>query len=598
MPASKVARRAVTAVVFMAALSALAGCTGSLAWPGGAYASRTAQTSGATARPSSQPPTARTRAPSAPVSLLTDTSSPSDLTARFARTFFATSPVVVVASTASSTGTGTSAKTGASAKTSTSGKTTSANTATGKTASAKTSTSGKTTTANTATSGKTDSVASTAGKTLAAATRAATAAHAPLLLAPRQLTPKNIVELAASIKALHPMAVLVEGLPAQALAARLPGVRVVSQPTELPVTGPPAPLAGLAVLLPGSAAKPSAAPAATAPATAAEITVVTAMARVVGAAVIPVATVDPRQDPAAIRTLARLSPRHVVAVGTGFGPVSRLSARLAVAETGRQLPGGGQVLFPGHRVVALYGHPGTPGLGVLGQQDLPASIARARQIAAAYQPLSTVPVVPAFEIIATVAEAAPGPDDTYSAQTPVSELQPWIKQATAAGLYVVLDLQPGRASLLTQARVYQSLLELPDVGLAIDPEWKLLPKQKPLRQIGHVDIGEVNDVISWLAALTARHRLPQKLLVLHQFQLAMIVGEQHLDTSNDDLAIVIHMDGQGKPAAKEGTWNVVTSAAPPGVHFGWKDFLVMDHPMLTPQQTMAQSPLPVMISYQ
>jgi hypothetical protein len=266
--------------------------------------------------------------------------------------------------------------------------------------------------------------------------------------------------------------------------------------------------------------------------------------------------------------------------------------------TGRQLPGGGQVLFPGRLLVALYGHPGTPGLGVLGQQDLSASVARAKQVAAAYQPLSRVPVIPAFEIIATVAEASPGPDGNYSYESPVSSLQPWVSQAAAAGMYVILDLQPGRASLLAQAQLYESLLRLPDVGLAIDAEWKLQPGQKPLRQIGHVDIGEVNSVIGWPATLTARYHLPQKLLVLHQFQLSMIAGEPDLDTSHDDLAIVVHMDGQGTPAAKQETWNAVTGAAPRGVYFGWKNFLVKDHPMLTPQQTMVNVPAPVMISYQ
>ena len=269
-----------------------------------------------------------------------------------------------------------------------------------------------------------------------------------------------------------------------------------------------------------------------------------------------------------------------------------------VAESGRQLPGGGRVLFPGHRLVALYGHPGTPGLGVLGQQDLAASITRARQMAAAYRPLSQVPVVPAFEIIATVAEASPGPDGTYSYETPASQLLPWVREATADGLYVVLDLQPGRASLLPQAEHYQSLLELPDVGLALDAEWKLQPGQKPLRQIGHVDIGEVNSVVSWLAALTTRYDLPQKLLVLHQFQLAMLPGERHLDTSHHDLAIVIHMDGQGTPAVKQATWDAITAAASHGVFFGWKNFFVKDHPMLTPSRTMTRTPAPVMISYQ
>ena len=288
----------------------------------------------------------------------------------------------------------------------------------------------------------------------------------------------------------------------------------------------------------------------------------------------------------------------MIALGSGFGPVRRLRARLAVAATGVQLPGGGQVLFPGRRLVALYGHPGTPALGVLGEQDLPASIARARKTAARYRPLSHVPVIPAFEIIATVAEGSPGSSGNYSYQTPLAALRPWVRRASAAGLYVVLDLQAGRASLLTQAKAYEPLLELPNVGLALDPEWKLQPGQRPLRQIGSVDATEINSVSSWLAGLTARHRLPQKLLVLHQFRLSMIGHESRIDTRRDDLAVIIHMDGQGAPTNKQQTWQAVTGAAPNHVSFGWKNFYVKDHPMLSPRQTMAKIPRPMMISYQ
>jgi hypothetical protein len=423
-------------------------------------------------------------------------------------------------------------------------------------------------------------VAAESGTALAAAVPAAHAAHAPLLLASK-ITPQFV----AAVSGLRPRAVLLVGFSWTELAAKLPGVRVVGRATQLPLTGVPAPLSHVAVLVGVTRDNPA-------------ITAVMATAAVAGTTVVGVEGGDPRADPAAIEALARLRPREVIGVGTEFGPASRLGSRVAVAMTGRQLPGGGQVLFPGRLLVALYGSPGTPGLGVLGEQDLSASVARAKQMAAAYQPLSRVPVVPAFEIIATVAEASPGPDGNYSYETPVSSLQPWVSQAAADGMYVVLDLQPGRASLLAQAQVYQSLLQLPDVGLAIDAEWKLQPGQKPLRQIGSVDIGEVNSVVHWLAALTAQYHLPQKLLVLHQFQLSMINDESDLDTSEDDLAIVIHMDGQGTPSDKQETWDAVTSAAPSNVFFGWKNFLVKDHPMLTPQETMTKTPLPVMISYQ
>jgi len=442
-------------------------------------------------------------------------------------------------------------------------------------------------------------VAAQAPAAVAAGVTAARAAHAPLLLAPasaRARTAAVIAGLATAVRGLHPQAVLVTGFPAAGLAAQLPAVTVVTAASQLPVTGGPATLLrGLAVLVPAVPGTGTGAQAAPALAVAA----LAQTAGAAGATLVPVTgTGDPRADPKAITTLARLRPRDVVAVGNEFAPAARLTQRVDVAVTGIQLPGGGQLMFPGRRLVALYGHPGTPGLGALGQQDLAQSVTRARQMARLYRPLSRVPVVPTFEIIATVAEAAPGPDGTYSYQTPVADLRPWVKQATAAGLYVVLDLQPGRASLLSQAEAYQSLLEMPDVGLALDPEWKLQPGQLPLHQIGHVNISEVNSVASWLAGLTQHYRLPQKLLVLHQFQLQMIRDESQLDTSHDDLAILIHMDGQGTPGEKEATWDAVTAAAPRGVSFGWKNFFVKDHPMLTPARTMTNVPAPVMISYQ
>lgn len=431
---------------------------------------------------------------------------------------------------------------------------------------------------------------------LATAVRSALLAHAPLLLtagktssgraAPARPSGPASAALRSQIREMRPRIVLAAGLAGPALAGQLPGIRVVSSPAALPATRAATPaLSHLALLV--RSGTPDAA-------TLAAVTT----ARAAGAQVIAVHGGDPRADPAAIAALRAAQPRQVLAIGTGFGSPSLLASRLAVARTGVQLPGGGQVLFPGHLVVALYGHPGAPALGVLGHQGLAASIARARQVAAPYRKLSSVPVVPAFEIIATVAEGSPGPDGDYSYATPVTELRPWVRRATAAGMYVILDLQPGRASLLAQAKKYQSLLELPGVGLALDAEWKLQPGQKPLRQIGSVSIGEVNSVVRWLAGLTARYRLPQKLLVLHQFRLSMIRDERQLDTSHDDLAILVHMDGQGTPAVKQQTWAAVTRAAPAGVFFGWKDFYVKDHPMLDPRQTIARTPRLSMVSYQ
>jgi hypothetical protein len=424
---------------------------------------------------------------------------------------------------------------------------------------------------------------------VAAAARDARRWSAPLLLtlaAPRA-TGAAILSAATrtEVTGLHPRAVLAVGVTASAVAGQLPGIKVVTSTAALPATTAPAPIRQVALLVHAGRLG------------AAEMAAM-ATARSAGAQVIVVRDGDPRADPAAIGVLAATRPRQVLAVGAGFGPASALAANVAVAETGVQLPGGGQVLFPGHRLVALYGNPGTPALGALGQQGLSASIARVSALAARYRPLSSVPVVPTFEIIATVAQASAGPHGLFSYETPAASLRRWVNRVVAAGLYVVLDLQPGRANLLAQAKLYQSLLKLPDVGLALDAEWKLQPGQLPLRQIGSVSIAEINSVIAWLARLTARYRLPQKLLVLHQFRLSMIQHEARLDTRQADLAIVIHMDGQGAPGVKVQTWDAVTATAPPGVFFGWKNFFVKDHPMMTPRETMHRTPQPVMISYQ
>jgi len=423
---------------------------------------------------------------------------------------------------------------------------------------------------------------------LAAAASEARSKSAPLLLvsqAPRSSRIDVSRPVQAEVKALRPEAVLAVGIAPRSLAALLPGTTVVSAMSALPAVTAPAGLRSVAILI--AAGDKSAA-----------TTAVAASAHSAGAQVVSVHGEDPRADPAAITVLARTKPQRVVAVGAGFGTASSLALADADAETGVQLPGGGQILFPMHRLICLYGSPSTPALGALGQQDLPASIARIQAIAAKYRPLSRVPVVPAFEILATIAQGSAGHKGLYSFENTVAALRPWVLQATRDGLYVILDLQPGRADLLTQAKRYQSLLKLPDVGLALDPEWKLQPTQLPLHQIGSVSVGEINSVITWLARLTARYRLPQKLLVLHQFRLSMIVGESRIDTQHKDLAIVIHMDGQGAPSSKQQTWNAVISSAPRGVFFGWKNFFVKDHPMLTARQTMRHRPRPVMISYQ
>lgn len=326
-----------------------------------------------------------------------------------------------------------------------------------------------------------------------------------------------------------------------------------------------------------------------------------ATAQAAGAQVVHLRTGETslQNAPDAITALHASTSTATILLGTAFRSTSDPAWSVAAARSGFQWAAGGQDLFPANRFVALYGTPGAPSLGVLGEQGPAKTITRAQQVAAPYKGLSGRPVTPMLEIIATVAAGDPGPGDTYSHELPVSRLEPYVDAAAKAGMPVVIDLQPGRTDFLTQAKQYESLLEKPNVGLALDPEWRLGPTQVPLKQIGSVSAAEVNSVSSWLSQLVDARGLPPKMFVLHQFRPDMLQDRDQINTSHPELATVIHVDGQGSQPDKQATWIALHTGAPSNVAWGWKNFYDEDTPMLTPEQTMTDvTPTPDLITYQ
>ncbi len=268
--------------------------------------------------------------------------------------------------------------------------------------------------------------------------------------------------------------------------------------------------------------------------------------------VLPEASPDPRASADAVSALHDAGATSTIAVGAAYADDASLEGRIRTAAAGDQLPGGGQLVLPGKRYVALYGAAGTGALGVLGEQGPADAVARAKAHAAEYQPYSDEPVIPMFELIATVAAGSAGPDGDYSSEVPVETLQPWIDAARDAGVYVVIDLQPGRTDFLTQAKRYESVLAQPGVGLALAPEWRLGPDQVPLKQIGSVSAAEVDATTDWLAGVVREKGLPQKMLVLHQFRLSMIQDRASLDMDHPELAIPRPRGRPGRPVRQAG----------------------------------------------
>ncbi len=266
--------------------------------------------------------------------------------------------------------------------------------------------------------------------------------------------------------------------------------------------------------------------------------------------------------------------------------------------TPRVVLGGGTQLFPGRIFVATYGAPNSPSLGVLGESAGPEEAIEVLQPLVDAYVQDGVVTVPAFEIIVTVATREPGSDGDYSSELFLDQIRPWIDTAEERGVYVILDLQPGRSDFLRQAKIYEELLARPNVGLALDPEWRIYGDQKHLEQIGSVDGAEVEEVSQWLAELVQKNGLPQKMFIIHQFRQAMLTNPQ-LISPRPELATVVHIDGQGDRALKLNTYAVLTGVdANRGFWFGWKNFFDEDNPLSTPAQVLELDPLPVVITYQ
>jgi hypothetical protein len=85
--------------------------------------------------------------------------------------------------------------------------------------------------------------------------------------------------------------------------------------------------------------------------------------------------------------------------------------------------------------------------------------------------------------------------------------------------------------------------------------------------------------------------------MLHQFTLAML---QDRDTVviPPELVGVIHVDGQGELAKKEGTYRFMTQERAEHWRWGWKQFLRIDRPLMDPARVVDRDPVPVVITYQ
>jgi hypothetical protein len=299
---------------------------------------------------------------------------------------------------------------------------------------------------------------------------------------------------------------------------------------------------------------------------------------------------------AAVVGIAVLLAVVVSALGGGSSSSDEDAARAEpAAERLAELPGGGRRIFPEHRVVGFYGHPTDTELGALGIGTPAEAGRRLAEQAAAYERRGR-PVLPAFELLASIATSDPGDQGDHSLRTDDATIGRYLSAARAIDAILILDIQPGSADWLTETRRLQRWLKQPDVSLALDPEWKVPEGVVPGDVIGTTTAQEINEVSEWLDLLTRVNRLPQKLLLIHQFTDDMI-GDEHLLAPRDWVAVALNVDGFGQRAAKTSKYHDFAAQLDWPAK-GFKLFYREDEGLMTPQQVLALRPQPGIVVYE
>lgn len=272
-------------------------------------------------------------------------------------------------------------------------------------------------------------------------------------------------------------------------------------------------------------------------------------------------------------------------------PDERFAERLLTAPSYRSV-------FEDALVVSFYGYPGIPGMGALGAYDAEGAAEEVARVAAAYDAVNgDRGVIPALHLIVAVAQPQPEADGSYLERLSRERLETYVDVARERGLLLFLDVQIGWADPVAEVERLAYALAEPFVHLALDPEFATRSRNAPPGEvIGSLTADEVNAVQEALAALVREHRLPPKVLVLHQFTARMLPDAERY-AALPEVELTIDMDGYGSIGAKLRNYTAF-ALAPYAERPAIKLFYDWDAPLLSAERLMSLERPPVLVIYQ
>ncbi len=259
-------------------------------------------------------------------------------------------------------------------------------------------------------------------------------------------------------------------------------------------------------------------------------------------------------------------------------------------------------ILPFKRIVAYYGNFYSKQMGVLGEYpdtQVLAMLASTTALWAAADPAT--PTLPAIQYIATVAQGTAGKEGKYILRMPDSQIDHALALAEAAHGVLILDVQVAQSTLQHELPQLEKYLALPQVHLAIDPEFSMKRGDAPGRVIGTFDAADINYAAEYLASLVTKHHLPPKMLIVHRFTHDMVTNYKKI-APLPEVEIVMDMDGWGSQAKKKGTYNHVIAPEPvqfTGIKLFYKaDLKPPSTGLLTTTEVLNLTPAPIYIQYQ
>jgi hypothetical protein len=163
-----------------------------------------------------------------------------------------------------------------------------------------------------------------------------------------------------------------------------------------------------------------------------------------------------------------------------------------------------------------------------------------------------------------------------------------------------LDVQVGQGTLREELPRLMPFLKLPDVHLAIDPEFSMKHGDVPGTKIGTFDAADINYASGLLQQLVTSEKLPPKVLVVHRFTRDMVTGYRRIKL-DPRVQIVMNMDGWGPPSLKRESYRAYVYKYPveyTGFKLFYKNDTKRGDKLMTPADVLALTPRPIYIQYQ